>query len=183
VSNPPKFSVIIPLYNKRSYIRRAVDSVLSQALTDFELIVVDDGSTDGSVEELNKLIHDSRLRLIKQCNQGVGAARNTGIHNALANWIAFIDADDMWLTNHLCELKELVDRFPESGLVSTRHKMNSTNDDVVLKILRPGNIRRIDYFKEASKNIGIVCSSTAAVRRDVVSVVGGFKAFRAGEDL
>src|SRR5687767_11003972 len=91
----PWFSVVVPLYNKRSFIRRAVVSVLSQSFTDFELIVVDDGSTDGSFEEIRD-IADPRLRLIHQRNQGEGLARNTGMAAARGVWIAFLDADDMW---------------------------------------------------------------------------------------
>ena len=105
----PSFSVVIPLFNKARYIRRAVDSVLNQTLKNLELIVVDDGSTDNSFERLTG-ITDSRLRVHRQQNTGVGAARSFGMSLAGARWIALLDADDMWLPNHLRELEKLHDR-------------------------------------------------------------------------
>ena len=90
------FSVVIPLYNKEQYICRAVDSVLNQTYEQFELIVVDDGSTDRSAE-LVENIKDDRVRVIRQDNQGEGPARNSGVLAASNHWVAFLDADDAWL--------------------------------------------------------------------------------------
>src|SRR5216684_3247446 len=107
----PQFSIVIPLYNKHSYIRRAVNSVLAQSFRDFELIVVDDGSSESSHEMLAD-ITDPRMRLIRQDNAGGGAARNRGIEEARAHWIAFLDADDMWLPGHIDELAALIRSHP-----------------------------------------------------------------------
>ena len=97
-----KFSVIIPLYNKREFIVQAVESVLAQECAEFELLVVDDGSTDGSAELLEALVSDPRLRVIRQDNMAGagGQARNTGMSEAQGEWFAFLDADDYWLPNH-----------------------------------------------------------------------------------
>ncbi|MDP8208206.1 MAG: glycosyltransferase family A protein [Candidatus Electryonea clarkiae] len=113
-------SVVIPLYNKEQYIARAIQSVLSQTYNDFELIVVDDGSTDASakvVEEFN----DPRQRLIRQPNAGECAARNRGIAESRTELIAFLDADDQWLPEHLIAIKCLSEKYPECGAFATAY--------------------------------------------------------------
>ncbi|QQX75956.1 MULTISPECIES: glycosyltransferase family 2 protein [Aequorivita] len=96
------FSVIIPLYNKELSIYNTIQSILIQSYKDFEIVIVNDGSTDKSVEVVEK-IKDDRIRLIHQENQGVSAARNTGIKHAKHEWICFLDADDLWEKEHLDE--------------------------------------------------------------------------------
>ena len=97
----PEISVIIPMYNREKSIRAAIESVLSQTFSDFEIIAVDDGSTDGTVDVVNS-IHDERLRLIKlEKNSGAQAARNAGITVAKSPWIAFLDSDDLYLPDSL----------------------------------------------------------------------------------
>lgn len=179
----PTFSVIIPLFNKRPYIQRAVKSVLDQTFDDFELIVIDDGSTDGSVDALADL-RDSRLRIIRQANQGEGAARNTGMAAAVAPWVALIDADDAWLPDHLAELSRLANAFPDAGLISTTNVEACGMTLPQFSVLQqPATIAVVDYFLEASKRIGCVNSSSAAVRRNVFESLGGFNDMRAGADL
>ena len=107
---PVRVSVIIPLYNKAPYVRRALDSVAAQTFTDFEVIVVDDGSTDGGAE-LVAAYGDSRVRLLRQANAGPGAARNRGIAEARGDILAFLDADDVWLPVFLEESMRLLDRY------------------------------------------------------------------------
>lgn len=92
----PQVSVIIPLYNKGLYIRRALESVFAQTFEDYEIIVVDDGSTDNGPEQVSSY-SDPRLRLIHQANAGPGAARNRGINEAQGKYVTFLDADDEWL--------------------------------------------------------------------------------------
>lgn len=183
LNKTPFFSVVVPLYNKRPYIRRTVDSILNQIFKDFELIVVDDGSTDDSIETLADIL-DSRLKIIHQDNRGVGAARNTGIAMAIANWIALIDADDIWAPDHLAELARIADRYPDAGLLSTSNiETDFAKQTFVIDHTQSEAIRIIDYFIEASKRIGVVHSSAAAIRRDVFKNLGGFTFARAGEDL
>ena len=95
-----KFSIVIPLYNKQDCIRQALDCVFNQSFQDFEVIVVDDGSTDRGAEIVREY-KDERLRLVSQKNSGVSAARNAGIAAAHNSWIAFLDADDIWTHLHL----------------------------------------------------------------------------------
>ncbi len=96
----PLISVIIPLYNDAPFIQEAITSVLSQGIEKIEVIVIDDGSTDNFEEKING-IHDPRVQLIKQVNSGAAEARNNGIRNAKGEFIAFLDADDMWAANKL----------------------------------------------------------------------------------
>src|SRR5690242_1528127 len=100
------FSVVIPLWNKRPWIAATLASALAQSWRDFEMIVVDDGSTDGSMEEVARF-DDPRIRRLSQARQGPGAARNTAIRAARHDWFAFLDADDLWLPDHLEELNRI----------------------------------------------------------------------------
>jgi hypothetical protein len=113
VSRINQASVIIPLYNKGPWVRRALDSVAAQTFADFELLVVDDGSTDGGARIVAEY-GDSRFRLISQTNSGPGAARNRGIAEAKGDLIAFLDADDEWLPGYLDHSVRLLDGYGES---------------------------------------------------------------------
>ena len=96
----PVVSVIIPTFNRASLLQDAIDSVSAQTFGDWELWVVDDGSTDDT-EVVVRSVPDPRIQYVRQDNQGVGAARNLGIDCARGDWIAFLDSDDMWLPNCL----------------------------------------------------------------------------------
>lgn len=101
------FSVVVPLYNKAANIKQTLESVLDQTYTDFEIVVVNDGSSDDS-PEIVRSINDPRIRLINQTNAGVSAARNKGIAEAQNDWIAFLDADDLWKPNKLEEVAKAI---------------------------------------------------------------------------
>ena len=108
----PRVSVIVPLYNKAAFVRRALDSIAAQTFADFETIVVDDGSTDGG-ERVVAEYGDARFRLVSQRNVGPGAARNRGISEAAGEFIAFLDADDEWLPDYLEECVRLLEKFSD----------------------------------------------------------------------
>lgn len=92
---PPVLSIVIPVFNAEKTLERCVDSILAQTFTDYEIILINDGSTDSSKRICEKLAaHDNRIRVFNQSNQGASAARNVGLDNATGEWIAFIDADD-----------------------------------------------------------------------------------------
>ena len=106
-----QFSIVIPLYNKESYIEKTLKSVLNQTFTHYEIIVINDGSTDDSEATVLEF-NDKRIQLYNQKNQGAAVARNLGIEKAKYNYIAFLDADDLWMENHLETLKTLIQDFP-----------------------------------------------------------------------
>src|SRR2546425_2520322 len=112
----PRISVIVPLYNKAPYVRRALDSISRQTFSDFEVIVVDDGSTDEG-PALVTAYGDERVRMVAQVNLGPGAARNRGIERVRGELIAFLDADDEWLPDYLAESVRLLDEYG-SGVAS-----------------------------------------------------------------
>ena len=109
-----RVSVVVPLYNKIRYIGRCLESILQQTYWDLEVIVVDDGSTDGG-EEYVRNCPDLRVRLIRQANACPGAARNRGVREARGEFIAMLDADDAWEPNYVAESVGQLDRF---GLTS-----------------------------------------------------------------
>lgn len=111
------FSIIVPLYNKAHTIERTISSVLDQTYQKFEIVIIDDGSTDNGVEVINKLFSDNRIRIISQANQGVSAARNTGIINAKNEWISFLDGDDEWLPDYLENVFQTISLHQEARLV------------------------------------------------------------------
>lgn len=110
------FSVVIPLYNKEKQIKQTLQSVLNQTFGDFEIVIVNDGSKDGSVEAVQS-IHDSRIRLINQENGGVSAARNRGIRESTNEWIAFLDADDLWREDKLEKVSKVIENNPNAPWV------------------------------------------------------------------
>lgn len=119
--NTPRFSVVMPLYNKASHVRAAIESVLAQTLVPHEILVVDNRSTDGS-RAIVAEIDDPRIRLLELSKPGPGgyAGRNLGIRAAEGEWIAFLDADDLWAPDHLALLGEAIAADPAVTAVATR---------------------------------------------------------------
>lgn len=122
LSGTPRFDVVMPLYNKRAYVVAAVRSVLMQPQL-HALIVVDDGSTDGGAELVEALAReDGRVQLLRQANAGVSAARNRGVQASTAEYVAFLDADDLYLPGFLGQIAALASRFPQAGLLATGYR-------------------------------------------------------------
>ncbi len=167
----PFFSVVIPLYNKQNYVKETINSVLEQSFQDFEIVVVDDGSTDNSVNAVQG-IEDSRIRIIRQKNAGVSVARNTGIKEARAGYIAFLDADDIWLPAFLQTIYELIQKYPKAGLYATARKLRKENGEEVginIKSLPSKEYQGIvpDYFKSMALGDNLVCTSATCIPKKV----------------
>ena len=176
----PFFTVVIPLYNKSATIAQTLSSVLAQTDISFEVIVVDDGSTDFG-HTIVQTFHDERVRLIRQENAGPGAARNAGIAAAHGEWIAFLDADDLIATNHLSELGRIADRYPKAGLIGTAFK-EVHGAEVDLQAQKEGRICPVDFFNVVASGQNPLCSSSAAIRSSVPETIGGFSNAKLGED-
>lgn len=141
------FSVVIPLYNKEAYILHTLQSVLAQTFTDFEVIIVDDGSTDNGLDRL-KAISDSRVIIVKKKNEGVSSARNAGISLAKGNFIAFIDADDRWDKEYLHKMHDvIVSNSSENVFACCNAQVGKSGKQKAnpLKNLLPDGISVIDY--------------------------------------
>lgn len=171
----PKVSVILPVFNGESIILRAVHSVLNQTYPHLELIVVDDGSTDGTLAQLAK-VDDPRLKIFAQPNQGVAVARNFGFTCATGDYIAFIDADDIWLRHKLAtELKTIRAQSPDSPACLVYSSYYAVDESDAL-INLPGIFEENgDLSQVVLEHEGIFLPSTALVHRQVFEAVGGFK--------
>lgn len=181
-------SVVIPLYNKQSSIVSTLNTVLNQRYQDFEIVVVDDGSTDHSADEVRR-ISDHRIRLVSQPNAGVSAARNRGIEEAKGVFIAFLDADDEWHPDYLATQMSLVGKYPNCSVFATNYKFRESNTTITSTIIRKlkfnGDTGILDnYFEVASCSHPPLWTSAVMVRKSAIQSVGGFPVgIKSGEDL
>ncbi len=168
----PLFSVIIPLYNKEAYIQQTVESVLQQTYSDFELLIVNDASTDKSVSVVSQ-ISDPRIQLIENPkNMGLSATRNHGISKASGAIIALLDADDVWLPTFLETIKALHTAFPEASLFGTDYtQVYTSHENLIPKknidtALQGTSFLVADFF-EASLFQPIFCQSSLAFTKEI----------------
>ena len=168
-------SVVIPLYNKAPFIGAALDSVAAQTLPPREVIVVDDGSTDGGRAIVEA--HRAAVRIVDGARGGPGEARNLGIAAATGDWVALLDADDWWDADHLATLAALATRFPEAAAVSSRVRIEGTE-----RADRADRPAIIDFFAQSLDAIA-VHSSSVAIRREALARIGPFDAQWPGEDV
>ena len=180
-------TVVIPLYNKKESIATALNSILAQTCQDFEVVVVDDGSTDESAAVVERYA-DSRIRLIRQANAGVSAARNKGIEEANGEYVAFLDADDQWMPEFLAEIVELQKEFPEYRAQATSYVINTRGEksSITLRKIPFQGERGVltNYFEVASCSHPPVCSICVCIERNLLQEIGGFPlGIASGEDL
>ena len=184
----PRLSIIVPLYNKAPYVRKALESVVSQTYKDWECIIVDDGSTDGSaaicedfVRSLTpSIVHP--IRLIKQLNSGVSAARNNGVAQSQGDYLAFLDADDWWKPTFLEEMDKLISAYPDAGLYATNYIYYKPGKTHVALTLKTGYINYPQsYYQSGAMPIW---TGAACMPRKVFDEMGGFPlGVKLGEDF
>lgn len=179
-----RFSVIIPLYNKEPYVRKALQSVCDQCFKDFELIVVDDGSTDDSYSVAKKELERSHVnyRLIHQNNEGVSIARNNGVTESKGEYICFLDADDWWSPSFLERIDWLIREYPDAGIYGTNYYIiNRGQQRIGLHIPSTGYINYCDCYRKMQMPL---TSISVAIPTEVFQTMGGFKAeLKLGEDF
>ena len=181
------FSIVIPLYNKEKYVLGAIQSVLNQTFENYELIVVEDASTDKSLEVIST-VKSEKIRVIKhEANKGLSASRNTGIKNAKSNYIAFLDADDFWKETYLEELSLLIKSYPEAKLFATNYEELFQNNSVLLPKNNAENLAEksiIPDFFEISLAQPLYCPSSFCVEKSVFDTIGFYNEnITFGEDV
>lgn len=185
-----KISVVIPLFNKEPHVKRTLNSVLNQTIQDFEVIVIDGGSSDnGPVIVENFASADPRIKLVQQVGTGVSDARNQGINESKSGLIAFLDADDEWMPNYLETILRLRQNYPCAGLYATSIK-NEFTDNVLMELneglrkLVPNEGLILNYFAIYKHGHGLFGTSSVTVPVEIFSVIGGFQTdFWWGEDV
>ena len=161
----PRISVVIPLYNKAAYVLEAVRSALAQSPSAFEVLVIDDGSTDNGLRRLDS-IQDERLRCIRKENGGVSSARNMGIELASGEYIAFLDADDLYLPGYFDQICKLILKFPSASIWATGYVCawpDGRRQERVL--LMAGEVGGIEYFYGKWTRTSFMCTDSIVVAK------------------
>lgn len=183
-----KISVVIPLYNKREGILRALQSVFEQTVQPLEIVIVNDGSTDGSEQLVTSLNHPL-IRLFHQKNTGVSAARNKGIAEAKGEWISFLDADDEWYPEYLETMYSLAESYPQCNILAAAYDLQDHTGNrkpiVLNKISFTGRQGILsNYFEVASCSHPPISSISITLKREALLSISGFPlGVKSGEDL
>ena len=167
----PRVSVIVPAYNIAPYIRQAVDSALAQTFDNLEVLVIDDGSMDGTVGQLNG-IKDCRLRIFNQAHTGVAQSRNFGIHHARGAYIGFLDGDDIWCPNKIAKQVELMDSCPDIDLCFSLSR--PVDESGQYHGLSPSKPAQVISFRDLLRENLIRTPSSVVVRKDALQSAGSF---------
>lgn len=192
-----RFSVIIPVYNKAPYVAKALQSVADQSYRDYELIIVDDGSIDGSVSIVENTIANSqqlmsKTTMIRQNNAGVSTARNNGVKVSSGDYICFLDADDWWEPVFLEEMTQLIAQCPNAGIYGSSYHIVRNGQNRVAPIFRGSEdlsneivIEELPYCQVYAKSLCMPLTSiSVAIPRRVFDEFGGFRShLKFGEDF
>lgn len=184
----PFFSIVIPLYNKETFVENTLRSVLSQTFSDYEILIIDDCSTDGSLA-IAKKFKNENIRIIEHpVNKGLSASRNTGIEHATADYIAFLDADDLWKPFFLGKIFEMIQLFPNAGMYGTDYE-EFYSEDLVLNTqknldFKKNEMKIVDDFFISNSHQLIFCFSSVVIKKEVFKAVGNFdESITLGEDV
>ena len=168
----PLFSVIIPSYNRAELIGQAIDSVLSAASADLEVIVVDDGSTDATLNVLAR--YDQKIRVLRQENHGPGAARNRGLREATGDYVAFLDSDDIWFPWTVQTYRSVIEKHNQPAFIAGKPFIFESENDAMPTAPQPlQTLEFPDYFASGDQWRWFSASSFV-MRRDSLLAVGGF---------
>ncbi|MGC4040130.1 MAG: glycosyltransferase family 2 protein [Flavobacterium sp.] len=170
----PFFSVIIPVYNKGRFVEKTMKSVLGQTFADFEIIIVNDGSTDNSESKILGF-DDARIRYFSKNNEGVSATRNFGIEKATADFICFLDADDYWYPDFLETMHHYILKLPEQKVFGSAYEIETAEKTfpALYSIKSSRDFEIVNYF-EASKKESVLLTPNAAFHKEVFRTVGNF---------
>lgn len=182
-----RFSVIMPLYNKAPYVKKALTSVISQTFQDFEFIVVNDGSTDNSLVVAQETLAGTNAIIIDQKNAGASMARNNGVKESSGDYICFIDADDWWAPEFLERMNNLIDEFPDAGIYGSSYYLvkNGKFRKAPVGVSESFEKGYIDYCSVYAKTLCMPLTSiSVAIPRGIFEEHGGFKPnLKLGEDF
>lgn len=183
------FSIVIPLYNKSYSIKRCISSVLAQNYKKYEIIIVNDGSTDDSLAIIKNTYKNEvacgLIKIIDQTNQGVSVARNNGIKASKSDYVCLLDADDEWYSDFLVNINELIKCFPSAALYCLQHEVNIySNTKKSRNLYRNGYFGLVDNFFKRSLLGSVANSSKVCIRKDILKEMGFFpEGQKSGEDL
>ncbi len=171
----PFLSIVIPLYNKEAFVLATIESIFAQTFTNYEIIVVEDCSTDNSKTIVENLKSDKIKIIQHQANKGLSASRNTGIKNSKADFIVLIDADDLMKPPYLKKIISLIENFPEADLFGTNYEEVYSNNNRITPVLSLSNFEKDsiinDFFAENLKQ-PIYCQSSFCVRKSAFEKFG-----------
>lgn len=188
MKNNPLVSIILPTYNRSEFLKRAVDSVINQSMNDWELIIWDDGSTDGTADYCQAL-YDERIRYFWHENRGVSFARNRAIENSVGDYLAFLDSDDEWLPDKLSVQMAVLDQYPNLDMVFSNFyntnlektttsmafsDMANTFKKMKTKRLDDGLFLIEECFLESIAAENFIATDTVVLKKKVLHEFGGF---------
>ncbi|MBW2938905.1 glycosyltransferase family 2 protein [Aureisphaera sp. CAU 1614] len=178
MENSIRFSVVIPLYNKENYVEATLKSVLNQRYENFEILIVNDCSTDSSLEKVNSFI-DKRIKIIQHpINKGLSASRNTGIQNATADYVAFIDADDLWKPTFLEKMNSLIGTYQnQTSVFASTYEITFGEERKVMfpfPLLGINSEGIIQNFFSTSLGYNYYCMSSICANKKLFDDIGYF---------
>ncbi|NBU80229.1 MAG: glycosyltransferase [Flavobacteriaceae bacterium] len=179
----PYFSIVIPVYNKEKFVAKTIKSVLSQTFTDYEIIIVNDGSTDQSETEI-LAIKDTRIQYFSKKNQGVALARNFGIEKATTDYICFLDADDYWYPTFLETMQRYSSKLPKQKVFAAAIEIETKNKTIPAhySISSKSDFEIVNFFN-ASRKESVLWTSSVCIHKSVFEKVGDFDTkIKHGED-